>query len=344
MRMITVINLIGILATVPAAASAQPAPVWLERETVLMGTTLRARVASAERAVGKHALEAVFEEIRRLEGVLSTWSPESEIARVNTAAGGEEVAVSPELMRLLAEAAQWSCRTGGGFDPAVGALVDAWDLRGAGRRPTPAELAEALRATGVGHFGLDMAGHRIRVPGRGAWLDTGGFGKGAALRAAERLLREHGVDAALLDFGGQVLAYGAPPAGATGWEIGVAHPSARATAVATLRIPGGYSVATSAQSERSVEVDGERLGHVLDPRTGRPVPAWGSVTVVAADPVAADVLSTALLVMGAEAGRRWAEGREEGVLLLEVRGGEVEASWNTAFERYRSDQPVTEGS
>lgn len=344
MRMITVLNLMLLLGLGSASASSQPPPVWVEREAWLMGTTLHVRVAADDRASGIHAIEAAFREVRRLEGVLSTWTNESEISRVNRAAAGEEVLVSPELMHLLSEAAGWSSRTDGAFDPAVGALIDAWDLRGAGRQPTHRALAEALHATGVARFDLDGAGSRVRVPGRGAWLDTGGFGKGAALRAAERVLREHGVKSALLDFGGQVLALGVPTAEEVGWEIGVAHPSSRATEIAKIRVPSGYSVATTSQSERFVEVDGDRFGHVLDPRTGLPVPAWGSVTVVAPDPVTADVLSTALFVMGPEAGRRWAAERVEGVLFLEVWCGEVEASWNEPFERYRINQPVTEGS
>jgi thiamine biosynthesis lipoprotein len=108
----------------------------------------------------------------------------------------------------------------------------------------------------------------------------------------------------------------------------------------TLRLRSG-SVATTAQSERYVDVGGERYGHVLDPRTGRPVPALGSVTVVAADPVVADILSTALFVMGPEAGRRWAAGRKEGILFLTLGEGAVVASWNEAFEQNRTDNQTT---
>lgn len=345
--MITVFNLtyVALFAGMAVAAAAAQAPhVRVEREAYLMGTLLRAEVAAEDRAAGFAALEAAFEAVRRLERVLSTWTPGSEIARVNAAPVGEAVELSPELAGLLAEAAAWSRRTGGAFDPAVGSLVDAWDLRGAGRKPGPDERAAALRAAGPASFRLDGPTRSIRRTVPGAWLDTGGFGKGAALREAERVLRARGVGAAMLDFGGQVLVYGPPPGGGAGWEIAVAHPAERSAAAATVRLPGAGSVATSAQSERFVEVDGERFGHVLDPRTGEPVPAWGSVTVVAADPLTADVLSTALLVMGPEEGRRWAAEREEGVLFLEARGAGVRASWNAAFERYRGNHPITEGS
>lgn len=161
-------------------------------------------------------------------------------------------------------------------------------------------------------------------------MTAGGFGKGAALRAARRALQRAGIESALLEFGGQLLAIGPAPGGED-WTASVAHPSRRHAAAASIRLRG-VSAATSAASERFIEVDGERLGHVLDPRAGRPVPAWGSVTVVTPDPLLADVLSTALFVMGPDEGMAWAARREGiGVLFLEEEAGDVVATWNPAM-------------
>jgi len=143
---------------------------------------------------------------------------------------------------------------------------------------------------------------------------------------------------ALWNFGGQVLALGAP-AGEAGWRVPVAHPSRREEPVMEL-VVRDRSVSTTSQSERWVEAEGERIGHVLDPRTGRPVPARGSVTVVASDPLVADVLSTALFVMGPEEGMRWARDRADvGVLFLIERAGTVESRWNPALEPYLGGSP-----
>lgn len=316
---------------------AEGVPVAVEREAYLMGTVLRARVEAADREVGIAALEAGLAEVRRLDGVLSSWRPESELGRLNAAPVGEPVEVSAELWGLLEEARGWSERTGGGFDPAVGSLVDAWGIRGEGRRPAEAELEAARGAAGWASFAFDEVGRTVTRRSGRAWLDSGGFGKGAALRSMAAVLRGAGVRSASLDFGGQLLVYGAPPEGRGGWEVEVAHPSRRGEGVERLVVREG-SVSTSAQSERFVEVDGARYGHVLDPRSGLPVPAWGSVTVVAGDAVVADVLSTALLVMGPEAARRWAAGAGEvGVLVLEERDGQVMATANAAMARYRID-------
>ena len=151
------------------------------------------------------------------------------------------------------------------------------------------------------------------------------------------------MSAGSLNFGGQVLMIGADPNGAD-WTVPVAHPTRRAEPAAWLRLRD-RSASTSSQSERFVTVGGKAFGHILDPRTGRPVPAWGSVTVVAEDPAAADAVSTALLVLGPEVGTKWAEGREDmGILFLIERDGRVIPRWNRALERYLVlDSTLTRG-
>lgn len=312
-----------------------PGGVWVEREAYLMGTTLRGRVLAPWREAGLEAIERAFAEVRRQEALLSSWRDDSELARVNRAPPGAPVRPDPELRALMDEVRRWSDSTGAAFDPAIGALVDAWDLRGEGRRPAAVELRRAREASGWRVFALDSARGTVTRGDSLGWIDTGAFGKGAALRGVRGELEAAGIPAALFDFGGQVLAHGAPP-GEAGWEVAVAHPSRRQEPFTVLLLRD-RSASTSSSSERWVEEGGERLGHILDPRTGRPVPAWGSVTVVAEDPLAADALSTALFVMGPEEGMRWARDREAvGVLFLVERGGVVEARWNAGLEPYRT--------
>lgn len=308
---------------------------WVEREAYLMGTLLRLRVAGPDRPGALSASEAALEAVEELERRLSTWRSGTEMERANRAAVGRAVGLSAELSALLARAFRWSEATGRAFDPAVGALVDAWDLRGAGRRPSAEELDRALAATGPSGIRLDSGAGTLTRLDSAAWVDPGGFGKGAALARAAEALGERGVKRALLDFGGQLLALGSETGEEEGWPVEVAHPSDRVKRVVALRIQDA-SVATTGTSERFVEVDGHRVGHVLDPRTGLPVAPWGSVTVVARDPVAADALSTALYVLGADAALRWARERPGlGVLVLEDEGsGEVRARWSPGMERW----------
>ncbi|HEU5304781.1 MAG TPA: FAD:protein FMN transferase [Gemmatimonadales bacterium] len=298
-----------------------------------MGTTLHVAVAAPSRADGIQAIEDAFAAVRGVDSLLSTWRDDSEIARLNHAAPQTPVRLSHDLYAWLQEAARWTRLTAGAFDPSIGSLVDAWDLRGRGRVPSRAELAHARAGSGLDRFVFSARGRTVSRSDSAAWIDTGGFGKGIALREARRALTRRGVSSGLLNFGGQVLTIGEDRSGRD-WIVPVAHPSRRTEPVAWLRCRD-RSASTSSQSERFVTVGGRRLGHVLDPRTGRPVSPWGSVTVVAEDPAVADVVSTALLVLGPEAGLRWAQGRQDvGVLFLIERAGGLQRRWNDALKQF----------
>ena len=329
----------GVAATPAAGTAPDPvpgsagAPVEVERTVAAMGTTLRGRALAPDRPSALAALEVAFDAVAAEEALLSTWREDTELARLNGAPAGEALRVDARLHGLLAEAWEVSEETGGAFDPAVGALVAAWDLRGEGRRPPPQELRAARAATGRDCFALGP-GRRVTPRCEGAWIDGGAFGKGSALRRARAALNEAGIAAALLDFGGQLVALGSPT-GEDGWPAAVAHPADRDRPVVRLALRD-RSAATTSSSERFVVIDGEPRGHVLDPRSGRPVPAWGSVTVVARDPLRADALSTGLFVMGPERAMGWAQGRDDaGVLVVELADdGDLVVCWNDAMEPY----------
>ncbi len=331
-------------AVILGVGGTHTAAVWVERAVYVMGTELHARIAAPDRAQGAHAIEAAFNAVRAVDDLLSTWRSGTPLAQLNAGPPGTPVALPPALANLLADVDRWQQATDGAFDPAIGALVDAWDLRGRGRRPSASALAGALAASGLHRFTLDARHRTGRRPNAAWWIDSGGFGKGVALREAWAVLRRQGVQDAMLNFGGQVLALGEPDAGAAGWEVPVAHPARRGQAAARL-ILRDRSAATSAQSERFVDVEGERFGHILDPRHGMPVPAWGSVTVVAAEPLEADILSTALFVMGPDQGLRWLDAHPGvAALFLVLRDGETEARWSPAMEPYLVHSPAEEGA
>jgi thiamine biosynthesis lipoprotein len=289
-----------------AGAVTTPSTVRVRRDVIAMGTQLQMDVAAGSRARALVATEDGYQAVLQMDSLLSTWHA-SPLDSLNHARPGNTWSVPPGLATLLGEVMPWRDSTGGAFEPVSGALTEAWDLRGRGRVPSSTDLMDALRGTGAD--AMTITG-RLGVRHReNAWLDSGAFGKGAALRSAQRALRADGVDAALFDFGGQVLALGAPE-GAQGWAVAVADPRDRSRPALRLLLRN-VSASTSAQSERFVTVAGARYGHILDPRTGRPVPAWGSVTVIAADPLEADIVSTALFVLGPEQGLAWANRHPE---------------------------------
>jgi FAD:protein FMN transferase len=313
-------------SSLPSDALAQDAcALAVERTTYLMGTLLRASTCRTERESAISAIEDGFQEVARLERVLSSWQPTSEIGRLNAAPAHARVNVSIELATLLADADRWVRATDGAFDPAIGALVDVYGFRSQAHVPTGAQLTRARRVTGWRLARLRE--HTIERGPPGWWIDTGGFGKGAALRAFEAVLRTHGVADAVIDFGGQLVIIGET-------DVSIANPDRRDAATSSIRVRDA-SVATSSQSERFIQSDGKRYGHILDPRTGKPVAAWGSVTVVAKDPLAADALSTALFAMGPRAALEWADRHPEvGVYVLEAERGRVRAAWSRAMSQW----------
>lgn len=267
----------------------------VERQLYLMGTQLHLAVTAHSREQAEQAAEAAVRELEATERRLSTWREGSELASVNATPPERPVRLSPLLCAELSRALRWARLTGGAFDPTVGWLVRLYDLRGAGRWPSPGELEWARQRTGFA--ALLMAGCEL-TKGREVLLEEGGFGKGAGLKRALAATRPW-AKAAVLNLGGQVAFYGPEEL-----EVALTHPQNRQHVVAFWRVPAG-SVASSGNAERHRVVDRRVLGHLLDPRTGKPAANFGSVSVWAPDALDADCLSTALFVLGPHAGLEW---------------------------------------
>jgi len=290
-----------------------------------MGTSLELRVTASDRTSALAASEAAAREVERVEALLSTWRPGTPLTRVNEGPVGVPIGVPREVASLLADMLALADRTGGAFDPTVAPLVRAWGLREGGRVPSPAEIAAAREALGA--VRVDRAAATVTRLHSGAGLDEGAWGKGYALDRAASILRGLGASG-VLDLGGQLLALGEA-------EAGVAHPRQRDRVVLTLRLRDG-SVSTSGNSERAVGEGSSRIGHLLDPRTGRPARDFGSVTVLAPTGLVADVLSTALFVVGPDEGLRVSEslrasGLAHEALYLIDRGNHLEARPSAGF-------------
>jgi thiamine biosynthesis lipoprotein len=286
-----------------AAAGAET----VERRVAAMGTTLRVEVeVTTDRAAALALAEALIGEVAAAERRLSTWRDDSELAKINRTPVGEWVVTSAygELV------AAWQCResTGGAFHPGVGRLVAAWDLRGAGRVPTAAEIEAARR--GLDRLAYEDSNHPNRIRRTAdVLLEEGAFGKGAGLDAAlDALARPSlkGTGFVRLDLGGQVAwANATRPI-----VVDLADPRDRSRPVLELTLTGERgSLAVSGNSERPHLVGGESFGHLLDPRSGRPAADFGAVAIAVPRALEADCLSTALFVMGPDEGSRWLAGQ-----------------------------------
>lgn len=244
--------------------------------------------------------EAALEEaagcIRELEGLLSVTDEESDLYAVNHG-GGETVFVHRQTADLLSFALEMAEKTGGALEPTLYPVLAAWGFTTEEKRvPAEDELAERLRLVDYGKVILEE--NRVRMPS-GMMLDLGAVGKGYAGDAAAQLLRESGIDSALLDLGGNIQAVGAKPDGSP-WRLGLRDPFSEGT-LGTLEI-SDLAVVTSGTYERYFTGDdGTVYGHIFDPATGYPARSGlVSVTVAAPEGKLCDALSTAFFVMGPE--------------------------------------------
>jgi FAD:protein FMN transferase len=235
-------------------------------------------------------VEAAFDEVDRIDRLMSHYKPESPLSRLNRDAGRGAVAVDPELFDFIAEALRYARESDGAFDITVGPLMKAWGFfRGGGRVPESAELADLRGRVGYQHVLLNAQERTIRFNRPGVELDLGGIAKGYAVDRVVALLRSEHV---------------AAPPGQTGWEVDVQDPTdAEAVAFSVrledraLSVSGGY--------EKYFEKDGVSYSHIMDPREGRPVQGVLSVAVLASSGTAGDALDDAFFVQGVEASRAY---------------------------------------
>lgn len=285
----------------------------------VMGTRMVMTIEASTRQSALAASEIVYEAVVGAERRLSTWAASSELSRLNASPVGKPVRVSAELARDLDNALRCADETEGAFTPGIGGLVATWNLREGGRRPSLEELESAV--SGASLENVLFENDRVtRLDSRFSF-EEGAFGKGAGLDDALKRLATTAASAAVIDLGGQIAVWGQTSA----W-VDIAHPRDRDHPILRLEVSRG-SIATSGSSERGVVVNGERLGHVLDPRTGLPSGDFGSVTVWADDATRADCLSTALFVFGPEAAHAWASRRPDlGVVTVAYHGDQLLAT------------------
>lgn len=297
----------GTLAAVlPAACllACRPAPVRvrLADSRRAMGVPWTITLFAPSAPVGREALAAAFAEVARLDAILSDYDPASELSRLSAAAPtSAPVPVGPDLWRVLRAAVVFRDASAAAFDPTVGPLTTLWrQARRARRMPAADKLAQARAAVGPDALVLDIDRRAVHLPRAGARLDLGGIAMGYAADRVLRLLRDRGIEAALVDASGDVAAAGHPP-GTGGWRVDVAGLSGTGDPTATIALVDA-AVTTSGDAFQAVEIDGVRYSHIVDPRTGLGVVGPAAVTVIAGDCTTADALATAASVLGPRAG------------------------------------------
>jgi thiamine biosynthesis lipoprotein len=311
------------------------AQVRVVRQVHMMGTEATLEIYSESRDSGLESLERFVRVLEDAETELSTWQPDSVLSLLNRHPVGSPFEVDESLCEVVTEMFGWHRRTQGAFDPTVGSLIDAWGLHDDGRVPGSDELASARHRSGMGHLRMDAADAGCTLTRlRDVQIDVGGFGKGEGLDRVRRLSEANSGSVSenwMINLGGQVIVHGRPPE-EIAWEVGLAHPIDREETVRTIQLTSG-SIATSGGSESDIQEGGLRLGHILDPRSGETVVSTESVAVWHADALVADILSTALYVMGVDQGLAWAKENGIAAVFMIPRSDAVDLRASSLFER-----------
>lgn len=269
------------------------------------------------------AVDQAFDAIRRVEGLMSRYRPDSEISRLNEPGRANLIRLSPQTMEVIQRSLELSKETDGAFDITVLPLEEMWRFhtQSAGKIPSQVQIDDVLKLVGFNKVIIDEDEGKVDFSQPGMKVDLGGIAKGFAVDKAIQALKKGGINNAMVNAGGDIYCVGRGK-DLRGWKIGIQHPRKRGHLLAALTV-SDRAVATSGDYERYVEVEGKMYSHIIDPCNGWPVSEMPmSVTVLAPDCTTADGLATAIFVLGPERGLKLLERLDdiEGVIVTSEDG------------------------
>jgi thiamine biosynthesis lipoprotein len=297
----------GSSATRDADAPARERARLVEASHLAMGSTLHLTAWTTDEAAARAAFHEVFAEFARLEHLMSTWIPESDVSRINQAAGVRAVPASSDVLDVLKTAREMSEWTDGKFDVTFGALSGLWkfDHDQDNVVPDMSEVRRRLPLVDYRAIQIDEAAGTVFLAHKGMTIHLGGIGKGYAVDRGAGILRRRGIRDFMIQSGGDIYVAGGKDGGA--WRLGIQDPRGAANQIfAELDLSDG-TFSTSGDYERAFLKDGRRYHHILDPGTGEPARGSRSVTIVTNRAVMADGLSTGVFILGPDAGMKLIE-------------------------------------
>jgi len=286
-----------------SAAFGQQDLLRLEKSADAMGSTYSIALYGSDRVKMEASIDAAFDEVRRLDELLSNYLPGSQWSEVNRNAAVKPVKVSPELFQVLSACVEYSRESEGAFDITVGPLMKVWGFyKGSGHLPHKPEIVAALAKVGYRHIVLDPAAQTVRFDRPGVEMDPGGIGKGYAVDRMVEVLRKNGFRTALIaGSGSSIYGMGAPPDEPRGWPVKIKDPWDNRKTQAEVFLKDS-SKSTSGSYEKFFRAEGKIYAHIMDPRTGYPAQGSVSVSVIAPRTIDSEVWAKPYFING----RPWA--------------------------------------
>jgi len=290
-------RLLCLLLLLPGMARAD----WISREEAIMGTRCSVELWSDDPARGEAAISSVFDDMRRIDRLMSTWKDDTEMSLVNREAGRHPVKISEELFRLLQESVRYSELTHGAFDITYASVGYLYDFK-KGVHPDQKAIEAALPGINWRHMVLDENNFTVFFQRPGMRIDLGGIAKGYSVDRGIEILQKQGITRAMVNAGGDTRIigdrFGRP------WVVGIRDPDHEGRMF--LRIPlTDTAFSTSGDYERYFDEDGKRFHHIIDPKTGDSARKCRSVTVISGTALRTDALTKSVFIMGPEEGIRF---------------------------------------
>jgi thiamine biosynthesis lipoprotein len=306
----------AVTPTAPGDAGPRPfVPERVQGTGAAMGTHIAFAAyttRSSDAQTTQHAFTAAVDEIKRLEALMTTWRPESEVSRINTAAGKSAVPVSDETYAVIKESVHASEISEGTFDITFHTLHGMWkfdeDLDP--HPPSASEVRARLPFVGYRNIKLDDRAKSVMLTNPKTQISLGGIAKGYAVDIAARVLERTGLTSFFVQAGGDLFARGVKPDG-TEWQAGIRDPRGREGSYFAKLPLRDHAFSTAGDYERAYIVDGKRYHHIIDPRTGYPAGACRSVTIWAPTAFLADEIDDAVFILGPEKGLKLVESLDD---------------------------------
>jgi thiamine biosynthesis lipoprotein len=315
-----------------------------EQQAYVFGTRVEVLVVGDDPALGRQAITSVLQEFDRLHRAYHAWQ-ESELTALNSAIfDGRPQQVSDELANLLRESQEIAKQGQYLFDPGIGQLVKLWGFHSDEFKAVlpPETDLKLLIGAHPSIKDVNLNGNVVTSRNKAVALDFGGYLKGVALDRAANLLRQQGIQNALINIGGNVMALGSKEG--RPWRVGIQHPR-QSGPLATLELADGEAIGTSGDYQRFFELDEKRYPHLLDPRTGFPANHTQAVTIlIPAGPKAgtlSDAGSKPIFIAGPEAWRQLTQQQQIEFVLRIDQSGQIEATEKMAARlKFTASKPA----